>query len=574
MWLYHIVYECRSVRWFLRALAVWLVVQPALLFAESEGVTDLSAAPSETTMSKVEPQSDALVATESVVAPGSPEIASDEGSSEATPPDGAAAELPPPTPERTNEGTVIDADASSTVPVRDGTNVYTATSTQTDSGQSDENHASSSGASSETVLDTSTTSTTSTGATGTVSTSERSTPPATSTTTSQTPVDTALSPANAAGADEQNSAATTTPVLETTNTGADSPAVATHTVTTNDSFFQFSQDECVQVKDGSFYCGATTAQAPAEDRFFVALDADGDREIFAQQDGETVQITHNRYDDAAPYYDAISNTLVWHALMDGRYQIMSYDFSTETEQQLTSGTANSMEPTRYGSVTAWQQWGASSWDIVLTDGDEERRITNDTISDIAPSVHDGFVIWKRVFESGQRVALYDIAQERIIDVSESESSATVSNARMMLVFESVQANGDRVVQGFDPVTRQIMPLQAESAPVPEELPDSEPTDEVRALVQAKPVTEEELTDTDMVGNTAASSSGSTASTTAAVRASTTHDLVIAPTGGTEERVVPATPVSTSTASSTAEPVTVASTTYDLVIPPVATTTEE
>jgi hypothetical protein len=200
----------------------------------------------------------------------------------------------------------------------------------------------------------------------------------------------------------------------------------------------------------------------------------------------------------------------------------------------------------------------------MTDGTSVRAITSDEVSDIAPSVHNGMVAWTRVFADTQQVAVYDVAADEIVDVVGTEAGGTVANARMMLVFESVQANGDRVLQGFDPVSKKLVPLTSQSAPLPSNLPDSEPTEEVRALVQSKPALEEELGEQNEAGN-ANSTTTSSATTTL-----TDYDLVITATTTAL--------VATSTSDAAAETVfasttqtTATSSEYDLVIPPNATT---
>jgi hypothetical protein len=553
-------------RWFLRVLTVWLVLQPALLFADTpdtpvtpeESVTVPDVVPlSETTQSAVETLESEVAA----AAEGS-EIASDEVVTTVTAEDEVDQVAPPETPDSVANDTIqTEVERTSATSAGDGTRAEPVENQLVDD----------TAVTDEMSDDAPVRATTSAGIVAGAASSTAGAPAQSDAALPEVPSSTDASSDTATSSPEAGTEVTT----EADGTETAPSAAPTHTVTTNDTYFQFSQDECVRVADGSFYCGASTAEAPTEERFFVALDADGDREIFLQHEDETVQITHNRYDDAAPYYDAISNTLVWHALIAGRYQIMSYDFTNDETKQLTDDTANSMEPTRYGSITAWQQWGESSWDIVVSDGVETVRITNDAVSDIAPSVHDGIIIWKRVFDSGQRIAMYDVAGKRMLDIAEGDASASVKNARMMLVFESVQANGDRVVHGFDPVTRQLVPLDVAPVHIPEELPDSEPTDEVRALVQAKPVIEEEVLEQAPTNRTSASSSTTTASSSQSAIASSTLDLVI-PAASTTI----ATPATTTTATTSSDGGVVsllddsATSSYDLVIPPVAATTSD
>jgi hypothetical protein len=57
---------------------------------------------------------------------------------------------------------------------------------------------------------------------------------------------------------------------------------------------------------------------------------------------------------------------------------------------------------------------------------------------------------------------------------------------MVVMYEAMYENGDIVTKGFDLVSGKIVPLQALPKQLPSELPDAEPTEEVRALIQSKP----------------------------------------------------------------------------------------
>ena len=93
----------------------------------------------------------------------------------------------------------------------------------------------------------------------------------------------------------------------------------------------FPKEACITTGDGMFYCKEPTDAAGilGSDRVFSAPDNEGDKEIFVERDGEVTQISFNQYDDASPRFDEISNTLVWHRLIEGRYQIIRYDIETE-----------------------------------------------------------------------------------------------------------------------------------------------------------------------------------------------------------------------------------------------------
>lgn len=274
---------------------------------------------------------------------------------------------------------------------------------------------------------------------------------------------------------------------ETMEVGSESEVVPVHTVMNADNYYQFGRDECVQVEGGSFYCGgrAGAAETPIEDGLFAAPDADGDLEIFLRLDGVETQITHNTVDDAAPYYDARSHSIVWHRLIDGRYQIISYDIATAAETQLTTGTTNNMEPSRYKNLTAWQSWIDNSWNIMLHDGKRAVAITDSPAHDVAPLVYEEYVLWNTTDSAGeQHIAMYDLTTAEITLIRDADGAA-VRNPRMVLVYETANEHGDVLTKGFDLQSRTVVPLAAVPRPLPTHIPDSEQTGETRALIQNK-----------------------------------------------------------------------------------------
>lgn len=582
VWLYHTVYENRTVRLFCSALVLWLVLQPGLTFANASPEDATVETPVE--QSTIETSDTSVKTTDTEEQPTAveePEIASSESTADRNE---VSPSVPPPSQiedDETKNTTVPDGAVESSE-----TDVANATTAETKSelGSNAVELLQPATATTSAVAQATTTSIAVAEATVVSTTSTNAGVNAQAATTSDT---SSTTTSTAASADSGSARESDTDVGTASSTPAESTSldvldtvVPVETVTTNDNFFQFSQDECVRVEDGSFYCGGNTAPSPAQDMFYVALDADGDREIFASHDGESVQITRNRYDDAAPHYDPMSDTLVWHALIDGRYQIMSYDFMTAEVTQLTDDSQNSMEPSRSGDVTAWQQWGENSWDIMIHDGNDLVQVTTDDVSDIAPSVQDGLVIWKRVFAGEQRIAMYDITQAQVVDLAASDVGAAVGNPRMMLVFESTQPNGDRITQGFDPVTRELVPLSSTPAPMPEELPSSEPTDEVRALVHAKPAAEEEVVSTVPDRDTDTDTATSLAATPFDTVATSSGPTTVA--SSTFDLVVPSATTSRTATASTTEPIVSApvdsqvpasSTIPDVVIPPFATSSD-
>jgi len=256
-------------------------------------------------------------------------------------------------------------------------------------------------------------------------------------------------------------------------------------VSFSDNQLIFNKNECTEIATGSFYCIPPT-DSGLEDALYSAPDKDGDLEIFLVRGGSESQITNNEVDDAAAFFDQNSNTLVWHRLLDDRYQIISYDIESGEEKQLTSGSQNNMEPTRQGKYTVWQRWTDNNWDIVMFDGKNEVQISHSSAHDIAPYIHGTLLAWNRYTPDGEKtIEMYDINTETYVTVNDPEG-LSVSNPRMVFVYDSLHPNGDIVTRGFDMISRQFIQLDTLPRELPEEIPKSEPTSETRALIQSKP----------------------------------------------------------------------------------------
>lgn len=285
--------------------------------------------------------------------------------------------------------------------------------------------------------------------------------------------------------DEATSSATTTgEVLEARVT------------VSSDSQIQFEKSDCVAVADGSYYCKtkAPTPSTDVKDGLYSQPDADGDLEIYFAHNGVLDQVTHNTTDDASPYFDAVSNTIVWHRQIDDRYQIISYDVSSGAESQLTTDTVNNMEPTRVGVYTAWQHWNNDNWDIMLHDGATTKLLTNTPEHDIAPKIRGNLVMWNRMAKDTQTIELYDLTTGEYTTIADAEGGE-LSNPRMVLVYDAAFANGDVVTKGYDVLTGKITPLSAVPASIPDEIPDPDTTGETRALIQSKAPTREDSDNT-------------------------------------------------------------------------------
>ncbi len=329
------------------------------------------------------------------------------------------------------------------------------------------------------------------------------------------------------GSDENNETAETDDTTATENTtevmeeltesNADTSGgvVVVNTLTNDENKFSFSENECTTVGDGTFYC--TTASSAPEiieaDRIFSAVDADGDKEIYIEKDGELSPITSNTFDDDAPYYDEGSNTAVWHRLIDGRYQIISFDFEDEEEEQLTHDRYNNMEPSRFGDTIVWQGWVGDDWEIFILEGDELTMLTDNTVHDIAPSVNGTHVVWQSFEENAWRMKVYDM-RTKIIDTIENTEGGSIENPRFVLVYDTKLDTGDIETNGYDLKSGEVVRLASEPVSLPKEIPDPDQTGEERALVttitQLKPKTEDESGDEPLPDTTGTSTpNGST-----------------------------------------------------------------
>ncbi|MCR4286190.1 MAG: hypothetical protein NUW00_04820 [Candidatus Kaiserbacteria bacterium] len=272
--------------------------------------------------------------------------------------------------------------------------------------------------------------------------------------------------------------------------------IMVNTLTNDSNKFSFAENECTTAGDGTFYC-VKAEHAPEiihTDRIFSAIDIEGDKEIYVEKDSEISPLTSNQYDDDAPYYDEVSNTAVWHRLIDGRYQIISFDFDKEEETQLTNDRFNNMEPNRFGSATVWQGWVGNDWEIFFFEGGELTMLTDNTINDITPSVNGAYVVWQSFENSAWVMKVYDI-RSRTTATIDDKSGGSIENPRFVLVYDSKQMTGDVETKGYDLKSGKVIALGSSPVNLPEEIPDPDQTGEERALVtiitQLKPKTEDD-----------------------------------------------------------------------------------
>ena len=243
-----------------------------------------------------------------------------------------------------------------------------------------------------------------------------------------------------------SSSASTTAQTPTTAADATEPTPLS-VVVEREQEYAFSREECTRIADGSFYCQDVSTASSGRDELVALRDAGGDLEIYLVRDGNRQQLTHNRVDDASPHYDARSETIVWHRLVNDRYQIMSYDLETGEETQLTETSVNDMEPARHGNRTVWQRWVVDNWEIMLREGDTTVQLTESPGHDIDPQVRGELVIWNGRSEGGtQRLMVYDASTGEITTLNDT-TGVSVGNPRFVMMYEAMYENGDVVTKG-------------------------------------------------------------------------------------------------------------------------------
>ncbi len=254
-------------------------------------------------------------------------------------------------------------------------------------------------------------------------------------------------------------------------------------VTNDKNRFSFATDECTLVGDGTLYCAKATGAPVVEytDRVFSAVDIDGDKEIYIEKNGELTQITFNTSDDDAPYFDETSETIVWHRLIDGRYQIINFDIDSGEETQITFDRYNNMQPSRFGDITVWQGWVGDDWEVFQLVGDELVMLTDNTVHDISPHMNGTHIIWQSFESDAWVMKVYDI-RTHSIETVEGGDGGSIENPRFVLVYDTKYESGDIQTRGYDLESGEILELAAKPAPVPNEIPNPEQTGEERALV--------------------------------------------------------------------------------------------
>ena len=316
---------------------------------------------------------------------------------------------------------------------------------------------------------------------------------------------------------------------------------------TEENYYQFNKNACVSVGDGAFHCSTNTkSELDAQSVVYSEQGASGNMEIFLKTSrGKVKQITSNDFDDTAPHYDPESLRLVWQRLIDGRFQIILYDIMEERETQLTFSKTNNMEPKVSEAGIVWQAWDNNDWEVMYFDGAYTEQLTDNQAQDVAPVIQDGYVLWSVLGVDSQEARVYSLDTKETITIS-GHDGGSIANPRFVLVYDTEFENGDTITKSFDPATGLSEAVAARSAPEPIDIPENDPTGEIRALLiqgkNQKDESEFEGLPDDETGAVGTSSSPDTlnlkveenaaASSTVIIPAAnfelTEYDLVIAP----------------------------------------------
>lgn len=255
---------------------------------------------------------------------------------------------------------------------------------------------------------------------------------------------------------------------------------------TEENYYQFNKNACVEMGDGTYHCSSKTSEAAdSASVVYSEQGSSGNLEIFLKTSrGKVKQLTDNEFDDSSPNYDPESMRVVWHRLIDGRYQIIVYDVMEGEETQLTFSKTNNMEPKVSESGIVWQAWDGNDWEIMLFDGSYTDQLTDNDAQDVSPVIQDGYVLWSVLGDEEQQARVYSLETKETTSIVGYEGGA-IENPRFVLVYDTKFENGDVVTQGFDPTTGMSAPITSKPAPAPVNIPAPDPIGEIVALINGK-----------------------------------------------------------------------------------------
>lgn len=269
---------------------------------------------------------------------------------------------------------------------------------------------------------------------------------------------------------------------------------------TNDSQVVFETKDCVSLSDGEYYCvrkDQTAEVSPSPKTATVSAearkDAEGDLEIYVTDGNGTKQITNNSIDDDSPKYDETAKYLVWHALVDDRYQIFFHDISRSETFQITNESYNNTNADVSLRTIVWQAWADDNWEIfaaTYAPGAVEpfvvERVTRTSDPDMFPKIHGRLLTWQS--RSGdQWLSLgFNLDTKELLHLGEG-TNGDVTSSRLVFLVERRDENGNIVRVGYDIETGETLPLGGAPENTPQPIPEN-PTQEQTGVIPENTVT--------------------------------------------------------------------------------------
>lgn len=242
---------------------------------------------------------------------------------------------------------------------------------------------------------------------------------------------------------------------------------------------------CLTIDNVGYYCLKNfegMAATPATSTKITSIQslpdtAGDDKEIFITRNGESIQLTHNAWDDTFPAMDVTGASLVWQGTVDGRWQIFFADLSGTSSPvivQLTHSTESNFNPRVDGNTVVWQGWVNGNWEIFLADhlspssyypdGEEDilpsenrrlgidgkwhvSRLSENETHDMFPAISGGLVTWQSFQEGSWNVYAYNMKTGESTQLS--QGGVKSENPRFAVTWDERDANGNMRMVGYD-----------------------------------------------------------------------------------------------------------------------------
>ncbi len=126
---------------------------------------------------------------------------------------------------------------------------------------------------------------------------------------------------------------------------------------------------------------------------------------------------------AQMYPDITQDKVVWQDNRNGDWDIYIYDFSQQTERNLTPKSADQTHPAINGNKVVWQDAGNGNEDIYLYDIEYEQEfiIEDDLSTQIKPSISGDWIVWQDDRSGNWDIYAYNLETNEKINITEEEA---------------------------------------------------------------------------------------------------------------------------------------------------------